>query len=261
VTESGSGRHAVNLTPMRRAIARRMSDSKREVPHFYLSVEIEMDPLLGALAERNEGRDTESRISVTAAIVHALAHTLVVHPEFNATWRGDVLELVDDVNIGVAIDLPEGLIAPALLGCQERALDSTAEGLRDLVTRARAERLRATEWSDATFTLSNLGMFGIDAFSAIVVPPQVAILATARTSERAVVRDGRIVTRHTMIATLSADHRAVDGANAARFLGTLNELLGAPESWPASDSWQSFMPGGASRRPAPHRPVDGGAQS
>jgi len=204
---------------MRRAIARRMTESKQQVPHFYLSTEIEMDGLLGAADRANEGRAREDRITVTAFLLRALALTLVEHPAFNATWNGDVVERVDAINIGVAIALDEGLIAPALLDCADRDVADLAAGLTDLVARTRAGKLRAPEIGEGTFTLSNLGMFEVTAFTAIITPPQVAILATARTVERPVVRDGEIVVRRVMTATLSSDHRVVDGVGAAGFLG------------------------------------------
>lgn len=228
MSEPVPGRHPVVFTSMRRAIAQRMTASKQQAPHFYESADIEMDALLAALAAHNEGREKDDRVSVTAALVVALASALGAHPAFNAVWNGDELELVDAVNVGIAVDLPDGLIAPALLGCERLDLDDVAVLLRDLVTRSRAKRLRAVELTDATFTLSNLGMFPIDSFTAIVVPPQVAILATARAAERAVVRDGAVTVRRMMTATLSADHRAVDGAAAARFLAELKGSLEGP---------------------------------
>ena len=229
--DTAAGRHRVAFTPMRRAIARRMTDSKQQAPHFYESIEIEMDALLAALAIHNEGREKERRATVTAALVRALAATLTGHPAFNAVWDGDELEQVDAVNLGIAVDLPDGLIAPALLGCERLDLDATADALRDLVARARARRLRAAELSEGTFTLSNLGASPIDSFTAIVVPPQVAILATARAAERPVVREGAITVRRMMTVTLSADHRAVDGAAAARFLADLKSAIEAPAGW------------------------------
>ena len=230
-TEPGSGRHPVTQTPMRRAIARRMTESKRQVPHFYVSTEIEMDALLALADVANQGRSREERLTVTAFLLRAVALTLADHPAFNATWNGETIERVDAINIGVAIALDDGLIAPALLDCRRRDVADLAAGLADLVTRTRSGRLRAAEIGDGTFTLSNLGMFDVTAFTAIVTPPQVAILATARVVERPVVRDGEVVVRRVMTATLSSDHRVVDGAGAAAFLGTLKGLLETPAPW------------------------------
>jgi pyruvate dehydrogenase E2 component (dihydrolipoamide acetyltransferase) len=216
---------------MRRAIARRMTESKQAAPHFYLSTEIDMDALLGIADAANEGRPREDRVTVTAYLLRAVALTLAEHPAFNAVWDGEVVERVDDINIGVAIALDDGLIAPALLDCRDRPIADLATGLGDLVTRTRAGKLRAPEINEGTFTLSNLGMFDVTQFTAIITPPQVAILATAKTTERAAVRDGGVVVRRVMTATLSSDHRVVDGVGAARFLATLKGLLEAPEAW------------------------------
>ena len=216
---------------MRRAIARRMVESKAAAPHFYLSTEIDMAAVLSLVDATNEGRAREDRITVTAFLLRAVALTLREHPAFNAAWDGDTVERWDSINIGVAIALDDGLIAPALLDCGDRDVASLAAGLTDLVARTRAGKLRAAEIGEGTFTLSNLGMFDVTSFTAIITPPQVAILATARTVERPVVRDGEVVIRRIMSATLSSDHRVVDGVGAARFLGTLKGLLEAPGDW------------------------------
>ncbi|HET7829571.1 MAG TPA: dihydrolipoamide acetyltransferase family protein [Candidatus Limnocylindrales bacterium] len=225
------GRRPVAATPMRAAIARRMVQSKQQVPHFYVTTEIEVDALAAAVDRHNEGRTKEQRATLTAYLLRAVATTLVRHPEFNAVWNGDTLEQWETVNLGVAIAVEDGLIAPALLDCANRDVDDLAMGLADLTARTRAGRLKAPEMTDATFTLSNLGMFEVTQFTAIVTPPQVAILATGRGYERPVVRDGQVVVRRVLQATISADHRAVDGAGAARFLGTLKDLLEAPAGW------------------------------
>ncbi len=230
------GRHPVSQGPMRRAIARRMTESKQQAPHFYLSTEIEMDALMAAADRANHGRAREERVTVTAYLVRAVALTLAEHPAFNAVWNGEVIERVDAINIGVAIALDDGLIAPALLDCRDRGVADLAAGLSDLVARTRAGKLRAAEIAEGTFTLSNLGMFEVTTFTAIITPPQVAILATARTVERPVVRNGEIVVRRVMTATLSSDHRVVDGAGAASFLGTLKGLIEAPADWASVDA-------------------------
>ncbi len=231
------GRHPVTFTPMRAAIARRMVQSKTQAPHFYVSRDMEMDAALDALADLNAGRPREERASVSALLLKAVASTLGAFPAFNAVWNGDTLERVDAVNLGIAIDLGDGgLIAPAILGCEAKGVDQLATDLRDLATRARVGKLRAAEISEGTFTLTNLGMFGVTSFTAIITPPQVSTLATGATEARPVVRDGQVVIRRLMSATLSSDHRAVDGAGAARLLADLQERLSAAADWVSGDS-------------------------
>jgi pyruvate dehydrogenase E2 component (dihydrolipoamide acetyltransferase) len=225
---ASAGRSLVELSPMRAAIARRMVDSKREAPHFYVETEVSMAAALDFVARSRA--DAESpRVTVTALLARACAVALGRNPRLNAVWSERGLERVDAVNLGVAVALDDGLIAPALLAADALTLAETAEALTDLVARARAKRLRAPELSEGTFTLSNLGMFDVSQFTAIVVPPQVAILATGRTIDRPVVVDGEIVARPVLAATVSADHRALDGADVAVFLESFKSLLEAPE--------------------------------
>ena len=144
-------------------------------------------------------------------LFRSVARTLSAYPAFNAVWDGETLLRVDAINLGVAIDLGDaGLIAPALLDCGAKSVEQIGSELRDLVARAKVGRLRSPEIADGTFTLSNLGGLGVSSFTAIITPPQVAILATGATEERAVVRDGQVVVRRIMSATLSSDPRAVD---------------------------------------------------
>lgn len=237
------GRHPVTMTPMRAAIARRMVQSKQQAPHFYVSTEVEMDALIGAAERHNADRDARARVTLTAYLIRAVALALLEHPALNAAWAGETLERWDAVNVGVAIAVDDGLIAPALLDCGAREVDDIAAALADLTARTKGGRLRAPEMTDATFTLSNLGMFEVSQFTAIVTPPQVAILATGRSYERPVVRGGEVVIRRIMQATLSADHRAVDGAGAARFLGTLKTLVEAPAPWaPGAEAARGARP-------------------
>jgi pyruvate dehydrogenase E2 component (dihydrolipoamide acetyltransferase) len=219
----------VEVTPMRAAIARRMSDSQRNVPHFYVATEIATASTQAYVEELS--RTSGVRVSMTAALVRACALALAQHPIINAVWSDEGLVVAEAVNIGVAVALDDGLVAPALLGCSELDILAIAARLSDLVERARARKLRAPEMTDATFTLSNLGMFDVTSFGALVTPPQVAILAAGRSIPRALVaEDGSVTTTPVMIATLSADHRAVDGADAARFLGALKSALESPEA-------------------------------
>jgi pyruvate dehydrogenase E2 component (dihydrolipoamide acetyltransferase) len=191
-----------------------------------------MDAAMDALAAFNEGRAKEERATVTALLLKAIASTLTAYPAFNAVWNGETLERVDAVNLGVAIDLGDaGLIAPALLDCAGKSVDQLGGELRDLVARAKVGKLRAPEIAEGTFTLSNLGGLGVTSFTAIITPPQVAILATGATEQRAVVREGQVVVRRIMSATLSSDHRAVDGAGAARLLADLQERLSSAADW------------------------------
>jgi pyruvate dehydrogenase E2 component (dihydrolipoamide acetyltransferase) len=226
------GRTPVVFDRMRQAIARRMVQSKQQAPHFYVARDLEMDAAMDALAAFNEGRAKEERATVTALLLKAIASTLTAYPAFNAVWNGETLERVDAVNLGVAIDLGDaGLIAPALLDCAGKSVDQLGAELRDLVARAKVGKLRAPEIAEGTFTLSNLGGLGVTSFTAIITPPQVAILATGATEQRAVVRDGQVVVRRIMSATLSSDHRAVDGAGAARLLADLQERLSSAADW------------------------------
>ena len=229
------GRTPVTFDKMRQAIARRMVQSKQTAPHFYVSRDLEMDAAMDALAAFNEGRAKEERATVTGLLLKAIASTLTAVPAFNAVWNGEVLERVDAINLGVAIDLGDaGLIAPAVLDCASKSVDQLGAELRDLVVRSKLGKLRAPEIAEGTFTLSNLGGLGVTGFTAIITPPQVAILATGATEPRPVVRDGQVVIRRMMSATLSSDHRAVDGAGAARLLGYLQERLSTAGEWLAA---------------------------
>ena len=216
----------VPMTPMRRAIARRMTESKQQAPHFYVSTEIGMDAVLVAVERLNA--ESDERVTVSAFLVRACALALTEHPGFNAVWTDAGLEEVDAVNVCVAVALEGGLIAPAILDAGTLDLRATAAALRDVSGRARGGKLRAAEVNEGTFTLSNLGMFEVSAFTAIVTPPQVAILATGKTERLPRAAGEEVVLRSVMTATLSADHRAVDGADAARFLGTVKAMLEDP---------------------------------
>jgi pyruvate dehydrogenase E2 component (dihydrolipoamide acetyltransferase) len=219
----------VEPTRMRAAISRRMVESKREAPHFYVQTEVAVSALLAALAQRNEDPSVP-RATVTVALARACVVALREHPRFNSVWTPEGLLEVDPINLGVAIAIDDGLLAPALLDAGSMGPSSTAIALRDLTERARAGRLKPAEISAATFTLSNLGMFDVTAYSAIIPPPQVAILATARAVERWAIVDGAPSARTTLTATLSADHRAVDGVDAARFLGTFKQAMEEPQT-------------------------------
>lgn len=204
-----------------------MVESKTRAPHFYVEADVPMEAVLAAVD--NAPADAPRR-TVTTYLIRACVVALQKHPRLNARWRGDVLEPAAAVNLGVAVALDDGLIAPALVGAERLSLPETADALRDLVARARASRLKPAELAEGTFTLSNLGMFDVSRFTAIIVPPQVAILATGATQPRLLLEGTSVVNVRTLAATVSADHRAVDGADVAAFLQTFKELLQIPDA-------------------------------
>lgn len=218
----------VQSTPMRSAIARRMTESKQQAPHFYVSTEVRVDAV-ETLVAAEKARDPSERVTATVALVRAVAVALRDEPVMNRVWTDAGLLEVDEINVGVAIAVEGGLIAPALLGVDQLDFRATARALNDLVARARARKLKPAELTDATFTLSNLGMFDVSAFTAIVTPPQIAILATGRAIPALLPADGGFETASVLTATVSADHRAVDGVDAARFLQAFKRALEGPE--------------------------------
>ncbi len=216
----------VEFSRMRSAIARRMTASKQEAPHFYVASEIELD---AAVAETERlAAGAGERVTLTSLLVRATATALRAHPELNAIWREEGLVRMRSINVGVAVALDDGLIAPALLDCDSLTTLEVASALRDLLERARSGKLRGSEMTGATFTLSNLGMFEVTAFAAIVTPPQVAILATGKAARVPRYDGDRLVPRTVLTATLSADHRALDGADAGRFMATFKQTLENP---------------------------------
>ena len=215
------------LSRMRQAIARVTSQSKHEAPHFYVTADIDMTRAMALRRQINESLDEGKRVTVNDIVVKAVAMILNAHPRFNASFKGDHLELHAAANIGVAIALHEGLIIAAVPGCQDRSLLQIAEATRDLVRRAEGGTLRAEEY-ESTFSISNMGMFDVDSFSAIIYPPNAAVLAIASVKQQPVVRDGELAVAQMMSATLSVDHRVADGAEAARFLVDVKSLLEQP---------------------------------
>ncbi len=219
--------HDVPLSSIRAVIARRMPLSKAPVPHFYVTVEIAMDRAW-ELREELNALEGQPKISVTDMIVKACALALTRHPEVNASFQGETIRVNYRVHMGLAVALDEGLITPVLRSCEAKSLAQIAVEGRDLVERARARKLRAPELSGATFSVSNLGMFDVDEFSAIINPPEGAILAVGAVKVVPVVEEGRIGVGRRMKVTLSSDHRVMDGAMGARFLQTLKQLLEEP---------------------------------
>jgi len=217
------------LSRLRQATARRMAQSKREAPHYYLTLDVDMTEALRFRAKANEALGEGGRITVNDLIILATVKTVQKHPRFNSWWLDDQLQLHRQINMGIAIALDDGLVAPAILDCGAKALGQIGREARDLAERARGSgALRAEEYTSGTFTITNLGAFGVDGLIGIINPPQTAILGVGAASERPVVRDGQVVARSMMTVALSADHRATDGAEGARFLQTLQQFLETP---------------------------------
>jgi pyruvate dehydrogenase E2 component (dihydrolipoamide acetyltransferase) len=219
----------IPLSKMRSVIAKRLQASKQNIPHFYESVDCDVEQLTVLRARLNEQLKPQNiKLSLGDLVAKAVATALEEHPALNAHFNGTEITRFGDVNLGMAVALPEGLIVPVLRGVNHMGFREIRVRSHDLVERARAQRLKQDEMTGATFTVSNLGMFGVREFSAIINPPEVGILAIGGAEKRAVVRNDQIVARTMMTLTLSCDHRAVDGATAAEFLGTLRQLLEEP---------------------------------
>ncbi|HXF70841.1 MAG TPA: 2-oxo acid dehydrogenase subunit E2 [Thermoflexus sp.] len=224
-------RRRIPLTGMRRAIAERMTRSVREAPQFTVSVDVVMDRALAVVEELSAWAEREEgiRVTLTALLIRACAWALRRHPALNATLEGEEILEWEDVNIGVAVAVPEGLVVPVVHRADQLGLLAIARALEEKAGRAREGRLRPEDLQGGTFTLSNLGMYGVDRFTAILNPPQAAILAVGRVAKRPVVGEGdRVEVRSMATLTLTADHRIVDGAQAARFLEDLRTALERP---------------------------------
>ena len=220
----------VELTKMRLAIAKRLQQSKQTIPHFYETVDIELDAAERLRARLNETLEAEGiRVSLGDLIAKAVASTLKSYPVLNSTYDGTTLTRHGDVHLGMAVALDNGLIVPVLRNIDQMGIREIRLRSKDLVDRARGQKLKQDEMSGATFSVSNLGGFGVREFSAIINPPEVGILAIGAGQKRAVVaEDGSIVARTIMTVTLSADHRVVDGADSARWLAILKQMLEEP---------------------------------
>jgi len=219
------------LSSMRQAIARVTVRSKTEAPHYYVTHEIDMSAAMTFRRQLNEALAEEGdRVSVNDLILMALTKALIKYPKWNSFFDGDKLIGHPSINLGVAIALDEGLIVPAVIDIQNMSLVEISRAVRDLGKRARGDggNLTQAELTQGTFGISNLGMFGTDTFSAIIVPPNAGIIAVGTVKEKPVVRDGKVVVASMMNATISADHRVGDGAEAAVFLGEFQKNLENP---------------------------------
>jgi pyruvate dehydrogenase E2 component (dihydrolipoamide acetyltransferase) len=212
---------------MRRTIAKRLVTSLGPVPHFFLTTEIEMD----RAAEMRSGinaLDPELKISVNDIIIKVAAAALLQHPQVNASFQDKVIRYYEHADIGVAVAVEEGLITPIIRAADQKSLSEIASEVRDLAGRARERKLKPEEYMGASFSISNLGMFGIDEFTAVINPPEGAILAIGAMSPKPVVRDNEVVVRQMMRVTMSCDHRVIDGATGAKFLQTFKKILENP---------------------------------
>ena len=227
VARTGPDTEDVPLSAIRAAIARQMTQSKAPVPHFYITTEIAMERA-AALREELQALPGAPKVTFTDVIVRACAVTLQKHPGVNASFTGDAIRRHRAAHIGIAVAVEDGLITPVLRDCDRKSLFQIAAEARDLVERTRARKLRQQELSGATFSVSNLGMFPVDEFSAIINPPEGAILAVGAIVDKPVVVDGQLAVGKRMRVTLSADHRVMDGAMGARFLADLKAALEAP---------------------------------
>lgn len=218
----------VKISQMRKAIARRLSESKFTNPHFYETIDIDMEEAMEARAKLNEV--SEVKISFNDIVVKASAAALRRHPDINTSWMDDVIRRHGDVNVAVAVAIDEGLMTPVLKHADKKNLRQIATETRELAGLAKERKLQPEQMEGSTFTISNLGMFGIEEFTAIINPPNACILAVGAIRDVPVVKDGEVVPGKRMKVTLSSDHRVVDGAKAAQFLNTLRQMLENPLS-------------------------------
>jgi pyruvate dehydrogenase E2 component (dihydrolipoamide acetyltransferase) len=219
--------HDEPLSEMRRTIAKRLVTSLGPIPHFFLTTEVEMDRAVEMRAGI-KALQPDLKISVNDIIIKVAAAALMQHPQINASFQDKVVRYYDHADIGVAVAIEDGLITPIVRAADQKSLSEIAAEVRDLAERGRNRRLAPEEYMGASFSISNLGMFGIDEFTAVINPPEGAILAVGAISAKPVVRDNEVVVRQMMRVTMSCDHRVIDGATGAQFLQTLKKILENP---------------------------------
>ncbi len=227
VSVSGDAFRDVPLTQIRKTIARRLAESIGPIPTFYLTAEYDMErvaEMRSAMAELGDAY----KVSFNDVVIKAVATALAQHPECNAHWLGDSIRYWNRVHIGMAVAIDDGLITPVIFDANLKGLSQLAAESRDLAKRARDRKLKPEEYTGSTFSVSNLGMFGIDQFTAIINPPEAGILAVGGIEAKPVVVDGQVQVRRRMRVTMSCDHRVIDGASGAKFLQTLRRLIENP---------------------------------
>jgi pyruvate dehydrogenase E2 component (dihydrolipoamide acetyltransferase) len=215
------------VSEIRKVIARRLVTSLGPVPHFFLTTEIEMDRAVEMRRNINE-LDPDLKISINDIIIKVAAAALIQHGDVNASFQEKVIRYYERADIGVAVAIEDGLITPVVRSADQKSLSEIAGEVRDLAERARSRKLRPEEYTGASFSISNLGMFGIDEFTAVINPPEGAIVAVGTVTPKPVVREDEIVVRHMMRVTMSCDHRVIDGATGAKFLQTFKRILENP---------------------------------
>ena len=217
------------LSQMRKTVARRLGESLGPVPHFFLTVDVDMTRALAARKRVNELLAARgAKTSINDLVIKAAAVALIHHPECNAWWQGDSIRRFNRVHIGVAVAVPDGLITPVIRDAHAKGLGQIGTEVRELAGRARDKKLQPHEYTGSTFSISNLGMFGIEEFTAVINPPEAGIIAVGAVEERPVAVGGEVAVRPRMRVTMSCDHRVIDGAQGARFLATLKSFLEEP---------------------------------
>jgi len=219
---------AVPNSGMRKTIAKRLSEAKSTIPHFYLTIDCNIDEVMKLRKDINERAGDAYKLSVNDFVIKASALALRKVPNANASWTEEAVHLYDRVDISVAVATPEGLITPIVRDADKKSLGVISNEVKDLASRAKAKKLKLEEFQGGGFSISNLGMFGIKEFSAIINPPQVAILAAGKAEQRPIVKNGQIAIATIMTCTLSADHRVVDGSVGAEFMQAFQQLIEDP---------------------------------
>lgn len=216
----------VAVSQMRKTIARRLAESKFSAPHFYLTMEINMDNVVRSRKTLNAAQDV--KVSFNDFVVKACAMSLKKHPAINSAWLGDKIRYNDHVHIGIAVAVEDGLLVPVVRFADTKTLPQISAEVKEYAQKAKDKKLQPADWEGNTFSISNLGMYGIEQFTAIVNPPDACIMAIGGIVEKPIVKDGQIVPGHTMKVTLSCDHRVVDGATGSEFLNTFKAMLEEP---------------------------------
>ncbi len=223
---NGQAAEEIPVSQMRKVIARRLGESKFSAPHFYLTIEVEMSKAMATRKQLNEISPT--RISYNDLVVKSCAVALRQHPAINSSWLGDKIRINKEINVGVAVAIPDGLLVPVIKHADMKSLSQINVEVKELAGKAKEKRLQPDQMQGNTFTISNLGMFDIDEFTAIINPPDACIMAVGSIAQKPVVKDGELAVGNIMKLTLSCDHRVVDGASGAKFLKTVKSMLEDP---------------------------------